>query len=209
MPRSIRPVTLSAAHPFKPATLSLLLCALLASLALWSTSAVAVEPLEFETPEQEERFDKLAEELRCLVCQNQSLADSDAILARDLRDEVHAMVMQGNTDEEIKSFLVSRYGDFVLYRPPVRKDTLLLWLAPLLLLTGGAVIMAITISRRRVMLAQEALEEAAAAAGVSVDSSPGQDSGPDSGAGSDSGSDPDSGSGAKPGPSTSGEARQT
>lgn len=125
-----------------------------------SLNAQAVEPLVFDSEEQEERFDDLTEELRCLVCQNQSLADSDAVLAQDLRNEVFVMLQQGNTDEEIKRFLVDRYGDFVLYRPPLRKDTLLLWLSPLLLLTTGGVVMAFTISRRRVMLAEQALEEA-------------------------------------------------
>lgn len=140
--------------------------ALLLMTLLLVLPAQAVEPLLFETPEQEERFDKLTEELRCLVCQNQSLADSDAILAKDLRDEVHTMVLQDTSNEDIKRFLVDRYGDFVLYRPPVRKDTLLLWLAPLLLFTTGAIVMAFTISRRRVMLAEEALDEAATELGL-------------------------------------------
>ena len=78
----------------------------------------------------------------------------------DLRDEIQTMITQGNSDEDIKRFLVDRYGDFVLYRPPVRGNTLLLWLAPLLLLTTGAAVMAVTIHRRRVMLAEEALAEA-------------------------------------------------
>jgi cytochrome c-type biogenesis protein CcmH len=120
--------------------------------------ATASEPLVFEDPKLEARFDRLTEELRCLVCQNQSLADSDAQLAQDLRNEVFLMLEQGNSDEEIKRFLVDRYGDFVLYRPPVRGNTLLLWLAPILLLTAGAVIMAVTISRRRVMLDSESLD---------------------------------------------------
>lgn len=133
---------------------------LLAMAMTLSFTTQAVEPLTFDSPEQEERFDSLTEELRCLVCQNQSLADSDAVLAQDLRNEVYVMLQQGNSNEEIKRFLVDRYGDFVLYRPPFRRDTLLLWLSPLLLLTTGGVVMAFTISRRRVMLAEEALEEA-------------------------------------------------
>lgn len=128
-------------------------------LMLVVTSLAAVEPRDFSSPEEEARFAELTEELRCTVCQNQSLADSDAPLARDLRDEVQTMLQQGNSDEEIKRFLVERYGDFVLYRPPVRGNTLLLWLAPLLLLTTGAVVMAFTIHRHRVMLAEEALAE--------------------------------------------------
>lgn len=138
-------------------TVTRLTLALLLSL---SCSALAMEPRDFSSDEEEARFTELTEELRCTVCQNQSLADSDAQLARDLRDEVYTMLQQGNTNEEIKTFLVDRYGDFVLYRPPVRGNTLLLWLAPLLLLTTGAAVMAMTISRRRTMLAEEALEEA-------------------------------------------------
>lgn len=134
-------------------------------------AAHAMEPREFETPEQERRFNALTEELRCTVCQNQSLADSDVPLAEDLRNEIQVMLEQGNSDEAIKRFLVDRYGDFVLYRPPVRGNTLLLWLAPLLLLTTGAAVMAVTIHRRRVMLAEEALAEARDAAGDEADES--------------------------------------
>ncbi|MEE4175723.1 MAG: cytochrome c-type biogenesis protein [Xanthomonadales bacterium] len=134
---------------------------LAAGLALAvSLTGHALEPREFQTEAQEQRFNALTEELRCTVCQNQSLADSDVPLAEDLRDEIQTMLEQGNSDEDIKRFLVDRYGDFVLYRPPVRGNTLLLWLAPLLLLTTGAAVMAITIHRRRVMLAEEALDEA-------------------------------------------------
>lgn len=132
----------------------------LAAGLLAALPASAMEPREFDTPEQEQRFNALTEELRCTVCQNQSLADSDVPLAEDLRDEIQTMITQGNSDEDIKRFLVDRYGDFVLYRPPVRGNTLLLWLAPLLLLTTGAAVMAVTIHRRRVMLAEEALAEA-------------------------------------------------
>ncbi len=100
---------------------------------LWA----AIDVLQFDTPEQEARFQQLTQELRCLVCQNQNLADSDADLARDLRMEVYEMVKSGQSADEIKTFLVARYGDFVLYRPPVQRNTLLLWgLPPLLLLIG-------------------------------------------------------------------------
>jgi len=134
---------------------------LLAALVWMGAAPVgAEEPLTFDSPAQEERFNRLAEELRCLVCQNQSLADSDAPLAQDLRNEVYAMLQQGNSDEDIKRFLTERYGDFVLYRPPVKSNTFLLWFSPLILFVGGAVLMAVIISRRRVMLADEALEEA-------------------------------------------------
>ena len=110
------------------------------------------EPLVFASQQQQERFNKLTEELRCLVCQNQNLADSDAPLAHDLRREVHEMVLAGRTNEQIKEFLVTRYGDFVLYRPPVQKNTYLLWLAPLVLLLIGALILRSSISKRSALL---------------------------------------------------------
>ena len=138
---------------------SILMSLGLAIATLSSPHLLAAEPLAFSSAEEEARFAELTEELRCTVCQNQSLADSDAPLAQDLRNEIHTMLQQGNSDEDIKRFLVDRYGDFVLYRPPVRGNTLLLWLAPLLLLTTGAAVMAMTIRRHRVMLAQEALDE--------------------------------------------------
>jgi cytochrome c-type biogenesis protein CcmH len=91
-----------------------------------------------KTPEYQARLRSLSEELRCLVCQNQSLADSNADLALDLKREVERLMTEGKTDVEIKAFLVQRYGDFVLYKPPVQSNTLLLWGGPFaLLLVGG------------------------------------------------------------------------
>jgi len=95
---------------------------------------VTSEPVVFETPEQQQRFQSLLEEIRCLVCQNQSLSDSNADLARDLRNEVYRMVSEGQSDQQIIDFLVARYGDFVLYRPPLKTTTLLLWFGPFILL---------------------------------------------------------------------------
>lgn len=92
------------------------------------------------TQAERERFHALAEELRCLVCQNQTLADSDAALAADLRREVEELMLAGRSDDEIKAYLVQRYGDFVLYRPPMQRNTWLLWLGPFgLLVVGGFV----------------------------------------------------------------------
>jgi cytochrome c-type biogenesis protein CcmH len=88
-------------------------------------------------PVVEQRLISIAEELRCLVCQNESLAGSRADLAEDLRREVRTLIKSGKSDAEIKEFLVSRYGDFVLYRPPVKPTTWLLWFGPLLLLLGA------------------------------------------------------------------------
>lgn len=129
----------------------------LASLLIFSLSVSAQEPLQFETAEQQRRFEALTVELRCLVCQNQSLADSDAPLAHDLRAEVHQMILAGQDDAAIKRFLVDRYGDFVLYRPPVRGNTLALWLAPAILLAIGAAVLGYQLRRRQALL--EADEE--------------------------------------------------
>lgn len=91
-------------------------------------------PMEFSDPAQEKQFKELTEELRCLVCQNQSLADSSADLAQDLRREVYRMVIAGDNDEEIVDYLVARYGDFILYRPPLKPTTYFLWLGPVIFL---------------------------------------------------------------------------
>lgn len=97
-------------------------------------------PFEFNSPEQQERFRKLTEELRCLVCQNQSLADSHAELAQDLRNEVYKKLMEGHSNEVIITYLVDRYGDFVLYRPPLKSTTYVLWFGPLMFLIIGGLI---------------------------------------------------------------------
>ena len=96
-------------------------------------------PLSFPDAQQQTRYERLLSELRCLVCQNQSLADSHADLAQDLRNEVFRLIGSGQTDREILAFLVSRYGDFVLYKPPVKGTTWLLWFGPfaLLVIIGG------------------------------------------------------------------------
>jgi len=114
---------------------------LLLSFSAYAQMQQVQEPLVFENQQQQDRFDQLTKELRCLVCQNQNLADSDAPLAHDLRREVHAMLQTGQSDEQIKQFMVERYGDFVLYRPPVQTNTYLLWVAPLILLLGGALVL--------------------------------------------------------------------
>ncbi|MBI1731151.1 MAG: cytochrome c-type biogenesis protein CcmH [Gammaproteobacteria bacterium] len=107
-------------------------------------------PLKFDDPAMEQRYHALLSELRCLVCQNQSLEDSHAELAQDLRAEVHGMMSRGSSDTEILAFMVQRYGDFVLYRPPVRTGTWLLWLGPfLVLLIGTGVAFRFSRSRNR------------------------------------------------------------
>ena len=94
----------------------------------------AVEVLEFDTVEQEQRYRDLIDELRCMVCQNQNLADSNAELAEDLRERTYAMVRRGDSYETIIEHMVARYGDFVLYKPPFKTTTLLLWLGPIVFL---------------------------------------------------------------------------
>ena len=121
----------------------------------WIGATFGNEPLEFADPAQEQRFQDLTAELRCLVCQNQTLADSDAFLAQDLRQEIHDMMVAGRSDDEIKAYMVERYGDFVLYRPPVQSNTLLLWAAPLLLLLIGAVLIARAVRKRAALLEAE------------------------------------------------------
>jgi cytochrome c-type biogenesis protein CcmH len=94
------------------------------------------------------RLKTLSEELRCLVCQNQTLADSSAPLAEDLRREVRELAQQGKSDAEIKQYLVARYGDFVLYKPPVKPTTWLLWFGPFAFLLGGALVWFVVLRRR-------------------------------------------------------------
>ncbi len=96
----------------------------------------------------EKRLVVISEELRCLVCQNESLAGSRADLAQDLRREVRKLIKDGKTDQEVRDFLVSRYGDFVLYRPPVKPTTWLLWIGPFVLMAAGIAVLVAYLRRR-------------------------------------------------------------
>lgn len=123
--------------------------ALLIAALFLACQAIAIDAgRAFEDPAEQERYERLIQDLRCLVCQNQSIADSNATLASDLRREVRDLMEAGQSDEQIRSFMTERYGDFVLYRPPVRPRTWLLWAAPALLLLGGIGIAVIVITRR-------------------------------------------------------------
>ena len=102
----------------------------------------------FEDPELQARYEQIIEEVRCLKCQNQNIKDSSAFLAGDLRREIRRMLEEGRTDAEIYDFLVSRYGDFVLYRPRIGGKTLFLWLAPAIFILGGFVFFARVLKRR-------------------------------------------------------------
>lgn len=110
-----------------------------------------------QDPVVEKRMMVLAENLRCLVCQNESLASSHAELAEDLRREVREQIKKGMTDKEIIDYLVARYGDFVLYDPPFKSTTLLLWLGPFLLLLAGAVWLVLQLRKRRQLVTAPAL----------------------------------------------------
>ena len=107
------------------------------------------EPLVFEDPNKQIRFDSLMEELRCLVCQNQSLADSGAGLADDLRKEAYRMIAMGESNEAIKAFMVDRYGDFVLYDPPLRTSTFLLWFGPFILILIAILAIIVILKHRK------------------------------------------------------------
>lgn len=119
------------------------------AFALFAATARAQEaaPLA-EDPAVEQRLVSIATELRCLVCQNESLAGSQAPLAQDLRREVRNLIKSGKSDQEVKDFLVSRYGDFVLYRPPVKPTTWLLWIGPFVLMAAGIAVLVAYLRRR-------------------------------------------------------------
>lgn len=135
------------------------LLACLASLLLATSARAAVATDLADDPLVEQRLVRIAEELRCLVCQNESLAGSRAELANDLRREVRGLIRSGKSDDEIKQFLVERYGDFVLYRPPVKPLTWLLWFGPLLLLLGALWILRRVIQNSRSPTQQPVLDE--------------------------------------------------
>lgn len=113
-----------------------------------AVAAQAVDLYVFSSEQDNQRFLHLTRELRCLVCQNQSLADSDAALAKDLRDKVYGLMREKKSDAEIRAFLVSRYGEFILFSPPLKKATLLLWGFPAILL-GLLLVAGVMIHARR------------------------------------------------------------
>ena len=120
---------------------------MISSSSLSVVELKAAELKEFSSDQLRDRFQVLVTELRCPKCQNQNLADSNSPISADLRTEIFRMLEEGSTDQEIIDFLVVRYGEFVMYRPPVKKTTLILWLAPGLLLIVGIII--IVVMRRR------------------------------------------------------------
>ena len=123
---------------------SLLAAALLALISLFSLPASAVVEgykYQFDSEEEVQRFNGLAEVLRCPKCQNQNLADSNAPVASDMREKVYELMLEGQSDDQIVDYLVARYGDFVHYKPPVRAETWLLWFGPLIAFLIGLLVL--------------------------------------------------------------------
>jgi cytochrome c-type biogenesis protein CcmH len=118
-------------------SLSFLVLFLCLSSGVWA----AIDVYEFDTPAEEQRYRVLVDELRCPKCQNQNLAGSDAEVAKDLRHRTWQLIRAGKTDQEIRDYLVDRYGDFITYRPPVRSSTFILWFGPFLLLLIAAIVL--------------------------------------------------------------------
>jgi cytochrome c-type biogenesis protein CcmH len=122
------------------------------ALAAWLLLAITAGAVDtgqrFDDPAEQARYERLIRDLRCLVCRSESIADSNAPLAADLRREVESLMRDGKTDAEIHAFMTERYGDFVLLRPPVAPRTWLLWAAPALFLAGGLVVVIVVVRRR-------------------------------------------------------------
>lgn len=140
----------------RPKTLpAVALAAALAAATLGPARAFTLEEFSFDDPAQQTEFRGLIDELRCLVCQNESLSASQADLAQDLRREVYQMMKAGKTKAEVVDFLVARYGDFVLYSPPIKPSTYVLWFGPLALGLVGAAVVLLTIRNKAKARAQD------------------------------------------------------
>jgi len=135
---------------------SILILMLLSLLA----PALAKEAKPVEDPQIEQRMQALTQQLRCLVCQNETLADSHADLAEDLRKEIREQMKAGKSDREIIAFLTQRYGDFVLYKPPVKATTYLLWFGPFVFLLGGTLLLYRYVKHRREIIPDQPLTAA-------------------------------------------------
>lgn len=152
---------------------------LLACLLWACVSQAAIEELSFDTEAQHARYQQLVAELRCPKCLNANLAGSDAPIAADLRAEVYDQIMAGNSDEEIIAFMTDRYGDFILYRPPLKTGTVLLWFGPpLLLLAGFVVVRRMVTSRSAALEVSELSADEAARLDSLLEADSGQDKDP-------------------------------
>ncbi len=136
----------------------LALCAVLAGAMGMSTAAWAIDPIEMSDPVLQERYRSLTQELRCMQCQNQSIADSPVGLAGDLRREVRELLESGSTDAEIREYMRARYGDFILFRPRFSMQNLWLWLTPLILLLIGVIVAVRIVRQRAAMVANDPSE---------------------------------------------------
>ena len=125
------------------------LAAVTLGLALSGVAHGAIDTYEFANDAERARFRELTQELRCPKCQNQDIADSNAPIATDLRREIFRMLGEGKDNQQILDFMVSRYGDFVLYKPALTSKTVVLWFGPLALLVGGLVVIGVIVGRRR------------------------------------------------------------
>lgn len=128
-------------------------------MAVTSTSFAKEAVPIAEDPEMEKIVNEISAELRCLVCQNQTIADSHAGLAVDLKNQVREMVKEGKSRDDVVDYMVERYGDFVRYRPPVKPETYLLWIGPFLLLAGGMLLLVVNLKKRKSMVVDTPLSE--------------------------------------------------
>jgi len=130
------------------------------SIALSANILAAIDTYEFADEQTRQRFYQLNDELRCPKCQNQALGDSNSPIAMDLRREVYRLLNEGKSDQQIKDYLVARYGEYILYRPELSSHTLMLWLTPLILLLIGLAVVLLMIKRRKTQTAAPTLDVA-------------------------------------------------
>ena len=138
---------------------TLLLIVAVAALNNTDPAFAQVDTFEFETEEQQQRFRRLSNELRCPMCQNTNLTGSTGGVAEDLRREIHSMIMGGMTDQEIEQFMFERYGDFIFYRPRLRAETVLLWFGPLIFLVVGGIVISNIIRKSKAVPSETLSEE--------------------------------------------------
>ena len=132
-----------------------LVIALAVSLAFFATLARAVDPTQMPTPQLQARYLALTHELRCMQCQDESIADSPVDLAADLRRQVHDMLLAGKTDDDVRNFMVARYGEFILFRPRMSAKNAWLWFAPGALILLGALVAVRIVQKRSALVAQD------------------------------------------------------
>ncbi|WP_232821203.1 cytochrome c-type biogenesis protein [Oceanimonas marisflavi] len=132
---------------------------MLATLLWLPLAQAAIDVYEFDDPKQEEVFRELLRELRCPKCQNQDIADSNAELAKDLREKTYQMLQAGSSKSEVVDYMVARYGNFILYKPPVMASTLILWAGPVLVLVIGVIVVLVRTRKKPVATAGEALSD--------------------------------------------------